>query len=324
MKRDGVPKSGMRRRRAHEVYGLRLRSVIPLPCPVPRGPGPAQAELVYGSTSLFSRIYRAIGIRPNGNPWFQHARLPDGSDYLRWSGLFECLIASDGQRIACRSLDRTPREVFQTYLLGQVLSFALLKRGIEPLHSTAVVVDGRAVGFLGDCGYGKSSLGAAFLQAGHPLLTDDLLVVKEEGHHFVAYPGPPRIKLFPKIAKILLGEQIHGTPMNTLTPKLVISLDRHRSSRAPTPLKAIYVLNPPRASSRREQIVIRPLSRRAAFVELLRNTFNPVIVEPKRLRRQFDLAARLASTVPVKSVSFPRTLDRLPAVREAILSDLIA
>ncbi|MFB3074256.1 MAG: hypothetical protein ACE1Z6_03640, partial [Candidatus Methylomirabilales bacterium] len=117
--------------------------------------------------------------RSDGKNWFQHLRLPDGSDYLRWSGLFEFLVSADGRRIACRELECASPESFQTYLIGQVLSFALVKRGIEPLHSTTVVIDGKAVAFLGDSGYGKSSLGAAFLQAGYPLLTDDLLVLKE-------------------------------------------------------------------------------------------------------------------------------------------------
>jgi hypothetical protein len=208
--------------------------------------------------------------------------------------------------------------------LGQVLSFALLKHGIEPLHSTAVVVDGGVVGFIGDCGYGKSSLGGAFLQAGYPLLTDDLLVLKEEGQDFLAYPGPPRIKLFPRIARRLLGEGITGSPMNSFTPKLVIPLGRDGGMcwSGAAPLRAIYVLTRPLKRSRSDRIAIRPLSPRRAVLELLRNTFNNIIVEPDRLRRQLDLAARLARKIPVRSLSFPRRLQRLPAVREAILSDL--
>lgn len=322
MRRGTAPLSRQRRRRAYEAYGLRIQSAIPLPYPALVRPGPVEAEVINGSASLFSRVYRSIGIKPNGAPWFQHARLPDGSDYLRWSGLFEFLISANGRRIACRSLDGSVREAFHTYLLSQVLSFALLKRGIEPLHSTAVVVDGKAVGFVGDCGYGKSSLGAAFLQAGYPLLTDDLLVVKEEDRGFYAYPGPPRIKLFPEIAKSLLGEHIEGTPMNNLTPKLIIPLTRRRSHHAAAPLKALYVLTRPGAGSRCERVTVRRLSQRRAFLELLKNTFNPVIIERERLMRQFSLATLVASKVPIKLLSYPRTLSSLPSVREAILSDL--
>jgi hypothetical protein len=300
--------------------------VIPIPCPVASSPGPLEAEVIAGSASLFARVRRAIGIDRGGTPWFRCARLPGGSHYLRWSGLFEFLIAADGRRIACRSLDGATLEAFQTYLVSQVLSFALLQRGVESLHSTAVVIDGEAVGFVGDCGCGKSSLGAAFLQAGYPLLTDDLLVVRETRAGFVTYPGPPRIKLFPGVAKSLLGDQVAGTPMNNLTPKLVIPLgeEKIRVWQGVSPLKAIYVLKPPTDGARGSRVTIRRLSPRQAFIELLKNTFNPMVVEPARLERQFEVTARLASKVPVRSLSFPRTLDRLPAVCEAVRSDLVA
>lgn len=307
--------------RTYRVYGLSLRSRGVLPCPEGVGPALAEIELVDAPAALFGKVVA----QPNDGDWFHYRRLSDGSNYLRWSGLFEFLVSPDGRRIACHALDQASREAFHTYLLGQVLSFALLEHGIEPLHSTAVVVDGEAVGFIGDCGYGKSSLGAAFLQAGHRLLTDDLLVVKEERNGFLAYPGLPRIKLFPHIARRLFGGRLTGAPMNNFTPKLVIPLKQNRMARlGAVPLKAIYVLRPPGESPRNGRISIRVLSPRRAFLELVKNTFNPVIVEPWRLKRQFALAAQLTSRVPVKSLSFPRSLARLAAVREAIRSDLVA
>jgi hypothetical protein len=284
------------------------------------------AEIVEGSAALFARVHAATGGVPDDARWFHHAALPDGARYLRWSGLFEFLVAADGRRIACRPLDRAVAAMaFETYLLGQVLSFSLLRLGLEHLHSTSVVVDGGAVGFLGDCGYGKSTLGAAFVQAGYPLLTDDLLVLKHTRHRFTAYPGPARIKLFPEAAQGLLGDGIGGVPMNGLTPKLVIALGRDgRSWWGPAPLRAIYVLPAPTRTPRTDRVTIRTLSPRRAFVELTRNTFNAMVLEPARLARQFDLVARLATAVPVKALAFPRTLERLAAVREAIEADLAA
>ncbi len=306
---------------AYSLYGLRLRSQWPLHS-AGGGDAPlAEVELVEAAAQLMSAAARRSGIPPSGADWFRYARLPDGSTYLRWSGLFEFLVSADGRRIAGRPLTEVSPEVFHTYLVGQVLSFALVKRGIEPLHSTAVVVDGEAVGFLGGCGYGKSSLGAAFLGAGYPLLTDDVLVVRPEGRCFVAYPGPRRIKLFPEIATTLLGDLAGGAPMNPGTTKLVIPLPRERCAAGPRPLRALYVLRPP-ASGSGERISIRSLPRRRACLELIRNTFNPVVVEGRRLRRQLDLAARLPAAVPIKSLCYPRDLSRMPEVLDAILSDL--
>src|SRR5204863_102769 len=105
-----------------------------------------------------------------------------------------------------RRFDGASAESFQVYLLGQALSFALVKQGLEPLHATVVVVDGQGVAFLGDNGYGKSSLAACFLEGGYRLLTDDLLLLKASGGDVLAYPGPPRIKLFPEVARRFLGD----------------------------------------------------------------------------------------------------------------------
>ncbi|MFQ5804457.1 MAG: hypothetical protein ACE5JQ_16325 [Candidatus Methylomirabilales bacterium] len=306
------------------VYGVCVRSVVPLPCPELAVSGNVVVDLISGSTSFFSRVRHEAGISSEKGDWFQHASLSDGSDYLQWSDLFEFLVSADGRQIACRELNGASPESFQTYLVGQVLSFALLKQGVEPLHATCVLIDGEAVAFLGDCGYGKSSLGACFLQVGYRLLTDDLLVLKEKGDRFVAYAGPPRIKLFPDIAKRLLGDRVNGTPMNNQTSKVVIPLGQNETvlPQGVFPLKAIYVLTAPRASSRSPRITIRSLSSRRAFFELIKNTFNTVVVEPQRLERQFHLATQLAARVPVKSLSFPRDLRQISKVRNAILQEV--
>src|SRR5262249_15929080 len=128
--------------------------------------------------------------------WHRYASLPDGTTYVRWDRVGEILVASDGRSITCRRAEGSSAESFQVSMLGQGLSFAPGKQGFEPLHATAVVVGDQAVAFLGESGHGKSSLAACFLEAGHRLLTDDLLLLQEAHGRIIAYPGPPRIKLF--------------------------------------------------------------------------------------------------------------------------------
>lgn len=308
--------------RTYRLYGIRIRSPWPLPAPEADDPGPAECELVQGPASLFFEAAREASKLPQLNAWYRYTRLPDGVDYLFWPEVFESLISTDGRRIACRPLADTSGETLETYLLAQVLSFALLKQCIEHIHCTATVVDGGAVGFLGDCGYGKSSLGAAFLKAGYPLLTDDLIVLKEEGRGFLAYPGPPKIKLFPEIARALLGDEVTGSPMNRFTNKLIIPLRPEQSFQNARPLRALFVLRPATARSRSKSVTIRTLRQRGAFLPLIANTFNSKITEPDRLKRQFALAERLTAVIPIKSLSYPRDLAILPKVVKAILAVL--
>ena len=305
--------------RDHLLLGIRLRSDWPLPCPVARRPGRVDVELFETTDSFLSDAREAAEPVARPEDWFRHVLLPDGSDYLRWTDLFEFLVSPDGTRIAGRPLARATAESFQTYLLNQVLSFALLKRGAEPIHATAVVVDGSAVAFAAGPGTGKSTLGAAFLQRGYRLLTDDLLVLREEGGEFVAQPSMPRIKLFPEIARRLLGEGATGVPMNEDTPKLVISLGPDRVCAGSTPLRTIFMLA---ASEKPARVSIRRMKERRAFLAITRNTFNPVVAGQQRLLQHFDLATRVAAAIPVKSLTYPRRLEELPQVVDAIQADL--
>lgn len=271
---------------------------------------------------MFSKAVDGVTLRPTPTAWYRHAHLEDGSTYLRWEGLAEFLISADGLRVTFGWIGAATWEAFQVYLLGQALSFALVKRGHEPLHATSVVVDGRAVVFLGNSGFGKSSLAACFLRAGHQLLTDDLLMLREGPDGFTAYPGPPRIKLFPDMARRHLGERVTGPPMNLETEKRVIALEPHQRCLTPVPLGAIYALVSPREVGRKQRIRIETLSSRQAFVTLVANTFNYLIVGSDRLQRQFQETARLASCVPVKTLAYPRRPGALPKVCDAVLADL--
>src|SRR5207244_8795284 len=124
----------------------------------------------------------------------------------------------------------------------------------------------------------------------------------------LAYPGPPRIKLFPKLARRFLGNASNGVAMNSGTQKLILPLDHTRSSAVPMPLRAIYTLVRPREAFPKQSITFETLSPRESFLELLKNTFNYRVVNSDRLERQFNETVRVVSLMPVKKVSYPRVL----------------
>lgn len=320
----GQPSSERRHAPVYQVYGLRLSSHVPLACPQETRPGHADMELVATSNSLRSPLVRQRLRRPEADDWFHHAALDDGSTYLLWTRLSEFLISPDGRLITCHALDEVSSETLSTYLITQALSCAMVQQGIEPLHATVAVVDGEAVAFLGNCGHGKSSLGAAFLKAGYPLLTDDLLVLSQDespSGRLAAQPGPARIKLFPEIAKSLIDTRRTGVRMNPETSKLILPLSQDEHCATAVPLRTIYVLNQPAVRRPARRISIRTLSPRRACLELIANTFNLIITDRSRLKRQFEWAARLATLAPVKSLSYPRNLSQIGNVVDAICED---
>ena len=256
----------------YRLYGRVIRSPWLLDAPLAAAGERVDIDIRRAGGSAFREARSFAGPARDPEDWFCFLRLPDGSQYLRWTGLFEFLVAPGGRRILALPTRRASRESFRTYLLGHVLSFALLEMGVEPLHATASVVDGRALAFLGPPGSGKSTVAAAFLEDGWPLLTDDLLVVHMNDGRSLAEPGYPRIKLFPEIAKRLVpGVRPRGR-MNPDTPKLVHLLEGRQVWPSRAPLERMYVLRPGRASGAR--ITVRTLAPRRAFADLTRNTFN--------------------------------------------------
>ena len=306
------------------VYGISLYSEIPLPLPNWGRGELAQIALRVEPASYFANAVQDVPLEQPEGSWFKVGRLADGSSYVRWETVGEFLVSPDGLQVRCRQFDLASTESFQVYLLGQALSFALVNRGFEPIHATVVVVNGEAVVFLGDSGFGKSTLAASFVSAGYPVLTDDLLILQPGTDRVLAYPGPARIKLFPKAARQFLGDAASGIRMNPDTEKLILPLDRKQVYPAPVPVKAIYALAPPREVFRKQSIRIETLSPRESFLELVKNTFNRRIVDSGRLTRQLQEMSRLVDHLPVQRLSIPRDLDRLPLFREAIIEALNA
>jgi hypothetical protein len=206
------------------------------------------------------------------------------------------------------------------YLLGQVLSFSLVRFGREPLHGTVVQIGDASVALVGDCGHGKSTLGAALLARGGRIVTDDLVSLVSRRGRWRVHPGIPRIKLFPTVARRLLGRDVGGTPMNGITPKLVIPLTARQTVRGLAPLSAVYVLSAPQARTR--EVTVEHLSGRDAFLEVIRGAFNLLVVDRERLANQFGFATRLATTLPIRRVQYPRTFTALNAVCDALIADL--
>jgi hypothetical protein len=302
----------------YSVYGIDVLSDAPLALPASMSGGLGTVEFHGACEADFlpARGMAAFDMSPES--WYQYGWLPDGSAYVRWEAVGEFLVAANGRGIRWRKFDESSIESFQVYLLGQALSFALVKQRLEPLHATVVTVDDRAVAFVGSSGAGKSTLAASFLAAGHRLVTDDLLLTREEPHRLLAYPGPPRLKLFPEIAARFFPQIADGVAMNPDTEKLILSLDPGMHETAPVALAVVYSLAAPDASAAANAVHIEELSRRDGFFELIKGTFNRHLVSEERLARQFDAAARLSDRLPVARLTYPRSLDSLTETRDAI------
>jgi hypothetical protein len=206
-------------------------------------------------------------------------------------------------------------ESFEAYLFNQVLSFALVQMGREPLHATVVEGDGKAIGLVGPPGAGKSTMAAALLARGFHLVTDDLLLVAHTDAGPFAQIGLPRLKLYPKISEALLPGLPAGPRLNSGTAKEILPLPKGMRAGGPHPLHALVVLN--RRKGKRD-VTLRRLGGKSAFATLTANTFNPVDQTQERLASHLPEVARIVREVPVKALHYGNGVSRIDDACEVL------
>jgi hypothetical protein len=200
------------------------------------------------------------------------------------------LVDEDGARVRCAPPAGEPWS-WQRFLVGRVLPWAAVLRGVEVFHASAVVRDGGALAFIGPTGAGKTSLALHLVLAGAALLTDDVLALDVDDGALRAHPGPGLLAVrraertrLSRERWAALGEELGDSG------KAYVAVRRAEQA---VPLRALYFLEPG---------VGGPLVRRVERpngVQLLGSSFNQSIQTPARLRRQLDLCAELAARTPV-------------------------
>jgi len=214
----------------------------------------------------------------------------------------------------------------EIYLLGTTFATWLELRGVPALHASAVVVGDRAAAFLAAPGSGKSSLATAFMQEGHPLLTDDVLAVGREGGSYVGHPGYPQLRVWPDQAERLLGhyedlELVHPAYSKRRLP--VGESGFGTFCEASRPLACVYLPERRDPSDCGGHTEITAASPREGLMALVGHSFVVGIVEALGLHAErLGFFSEMVSRVPVRRVVYPSGYDRLPEVRRAILEDL--
>ncbi|MEL7198553.1 MAG: serine kinase [Pseudomonadota bacterium] len=120
----------------------------------------------------------------------------------------------DDQTIWAEKPEATTDRMLAFPLLGPVMAWALNSIGLFVLHASTVQVNGRTIAFLGDKLAGKSTTAAAFVRAGHSLVTDDLLAIEmTKGKRPMCRPAFPQVKLEDKAAKSVIIDGADAQPL---------------------------------------------------------------------------------------------------------------
>jgi hypothetical protein len=279
-------------------------------------PGGGRGRLLYGSP------LRA-GLRST-----ELRRLDDGSDLLCFGAVGEFRLGV--AVIECRAAAPGHSDLVELRFLGPVMAFWLELQGLPALHASAVVLGHRAVAFLSGNGGGKTSLAAALIQAGHPLLTDDVLAVEPassgEPAAFLARPGYPQMRMWPRDAERFLGSAAGLERVHPRYSKLRVPVGEggfgtfHHD---PAPLGAVYLVERGEAAAPCTPARIEPLPPHRALIELVRHSFVPRLVEAAGLQpRRLELLARLVERVSVRRLVVPSGPGGLASARAAVLAEI--
>jgi len=244
---------------------------------------------------------------------------------LRFVGVADFSVSFDGQTIVHHSGRNSDPTLVQDLLLGPIFAFSLALQGVFPLHGSAAVFDGVAIGLVGAAGYGKSSLMATCVSRGWRLLSDGLLVVLEHDQAFWGQPGNPAIRLRPDAATYFVGRSAFfrdfSTVEGTEAPKVSIEVGDGWGAVADGPhrLAGLYVLDP---RDEDQPPDLAECTGWEAVQAVLVNTYTVQMHPESLLVPHFQFVSRLLDKVQLKRLRYHPKLAVLPEMFNIIHDDV--
>jgi len=252
---------------------------------------------------------------PDGVLWTAFYRTDTGY-LLRFPGMADFEVSSDGSLVICRPAPDVPEETAKHLYLNQVLPLALSKLGKLVFHAGTVEIAGMAFAFVGEAGRGKSTLTASFARNGFRFLTDDGLVLEVADGGYQAVPSHPSIRLWADSEKALIPPGAEMAPAVNYTSKSRFMAGAGIAfCNQALPLRRVYFLGDGSAQA----IDFKPLGGADALVELVKHSFLLDIEDHHLLADQFDHLARLANQPIHFRLDYPRRYEDLAMVRQSIV-----
>ncbi|WP_127089092.1 HPr kinase/phosphorylase [Aquabacter cavernae] len=189
----------------YRLFGWRLSSEVPLPELLPFPPDDARA------VDIEVRIGPVPPLGPQATIFSPAIQFDADSLRLEIPGV--CRYRLDGgSTLTLDAEGPVTGDDVRVFLLGTMFSALCMRRGMLPLHASAVEIGGRALLISGASGAGKSTLAGALAARGHRLISDDVCLLQFGGAGPTRiWPSFPRLKLWQDSA-IELGVETGHLP----------------------------------------------------------------------------------------------------------------
>ena len=246
--------------------------------------------------------------RRDGAPWSaelfrrngRFALSIDGAGWFEIDPGDRTILVPDGEEGAVRREER---------VWGIPALLCFLSRGDLPLHAAAVEVGGRAVLLAGPRRAGKTTLAAAFVAAGHRLLSEDLCCLRGSPD-WSLLPGPAMLRLRHDMVRALELSGAQAVADDAERVHFALP-EASRGTCAPVPLGAVLLL---RESSGAIEMSRVDASR--AIADLWALSFR--LPDREDRVRCFAGVTALADSVPVFDLERPLRMDDLAGTVERV------
>lgn len=238
---------------------------------------------------------------------------------LFWRGVGVIAILG-GKEIVLDPAPGLEESRLRLFILGAAMAVLLHQRGLLVLHASAVSVGGRAALFLGDKGWGKSTLAAALAARGHAVISDDVVALGEDGHgRPTVMPAFPQIKLWPSSVEALGGDPERLPRLSALFDKRHFDVSGGFAE-SPVPLGRIFLLGVG------DSVRVGAAGARESVLGLVRHSYSArfaaQLLGGENGARHLLQCSALARRVPISHLERPSGLGLLPdavrAVEEAL------
>jgi hypothetical protein len=316
----------------YTVFGLKVRSNLPVPGLVPLGSSSdaADVKLHLGVSPRSGReiptdsenlIYTSSYADESGNPALRIWKTTVGGLLrLAYYDGVQFWVDQEGKSLWTVWPEGSTLEDTASYLLGPVFGLLLRLRGVTCLHASAVSIEDHCIAFVGAEGAGKSTTAAAFARQGYAIISDDVVALVECPNGIHVMPAYPHLCLWQDSVEMLYGSAEALPRFSTGWEKRRLALGDQgtRFENRSLPLGAIYLLGERRPDQAPFVEEVRP---QAGLLSLVADTFANKILDREMRGREFSVLGRLVTTVPIRRIHPPKGAPHLQELCAVIRED---
>ncbi len=241
-------------------------------------------------------------------------RVTENAVFLFWKDIGSIKI-KDGTEILINPEKNQKIDIILPFILGPALAVLLHQRKKVILHASAVEMNGEAVAFMGDTGFGKSTTAMILQRKGHPMVSDDILSVNLTRREYpTVNPGTPVIKLRYDVTELLKEEEHIGKIFYENPIKKFYQI-KDWTNKKTLRLKSIYILK------NEDEINLETYNGHEAFLALIANSFLIRLFNKQEKLDNFRQCHKIIEKVPIKLLSTGKDLENLDNLADIIIKE---